>query len=334
MIKINNRIIAREAATFFIAEIGSNHDGSLETAKKLIDECFRIGADAVKFQSFSAAKLVARDHPAYAALQKLELSYDWHKELASYCSSIGIVFLSTPFDEEKVDWLEEVGVPAYKIASGDLTYYKLLSRVARTGKPLLLATGIAELGEIKSAVKFIESGNNKNIAILHCVSNYPPKDADINLNSIVTMNEAFSSYVIGLSDHSSGDVAPLGAVALGARIIEKHITISRALKGPDHPYALEVAEFGEMIQRIRRLEEMLGRAEKKPVESEIVELQWARRGIYFNKNMEAGDMINESFLEYLRPNDGIGAQEYRDLIGKRLSCDVVAGSAVTTKMLK
>lgn len=325
---IGTKRISSSDPVYFIAEIGSNHDGSLQQAKDLIDAACLIGADAVKFQSFSAEQLVVRSHPAFDTLKKLELPKYWHLELATYAHQHGLDFLSTPFDEQKVQWLEEAGVRAYKIASGDMTYHRLLEVVARLGKPLLLATGIATLEEVQTSVRVIEASGNEQIAVLHCVSNYPPADEDLHLNALSTLRRAFPAYVLGLSDHSSGDVGPLGAVTLGARIIEKHITLSRGLKGPDHPYALEVEEFGVMISRIRRLEKMLGQPDKQPVQAELPEVQGARRGIYLRRPLTAGSVIEENDLAFLRPNAHWAAEHYQEVVGKRLKYDRQAGQAL------
>ncbi|HAR62756.1 MAG TPA: polysaccharide biosynthesis protein [Candidatus Margulisbacteria bacterium] len=332
-IAIGNKIIGEGHPTFFIAEIGSNHDCKIDQAKELIDNCAEIGVDAVKFQSFSAETLVVREHPAYTALDRLALPRQWHRELADYCKVKDILFLSTPFDEEKVDWLEEVSVPAYKIASGDLTYYKLLEKVASTGKPVFLSTGIATLEEATAAFSTLKKAGSKHIALLHCIANYPPRTQDINLEIIKTLGINFPEAVIGFSDHSPGYMAPLGAVALGAKIIEKHVTLSRKLQGPDHPFALEVNEFAEMIIKIRELETMLGSGEKRPVENELQEISGARRGIYLNAAAAKGTLIKESMLGFLRPATGIRASEYKNVIGKKLKVGSSRGDKLSWEML-
>jgi N,N'-diacetyllegionaminate synthase len=332
-ILINNKKLSEKSPIYFIAEIGSNHDCDLEQAKLLIDKCVELGADAVKFQSFSAEGLVVKNHPAFDLLEKLSLTYSWHKELSDYCNSKNIHFLSTPFDDEKVKWLEEIKTPAYKIASGDMTHYPLLKQVARQGKPILLATGIATIEEVKEAVNVIENTGNKQIVIMHCISNYPPRDEDINLQAITTLQKTFPNYHVGFSDHSSDFTASLAAIALGVKVIEKHITLSRKLKGPDHPYAMEIDEFSSLIKETRRLEKMLGSGEKKPCDAELPEKEGARRGIYASADIAANTIFKEEHFTYLRPVDGVPAKEYRSLIGKKTNIDIASDAPIKAEMI-
>ncbi len=218
-VKIGKRLVGEGEPVFIIAEVGSNHDGKLEQAKQLITSAKECGADAVKFQSFTADKLVSPKYEKiYQAFKRVELPLGWHEELAKFAESQGIVFLSTPFDEESAFLLNSLGLPAFKIASYDITNHPLMSHVAGFKKPLLLSTGMADLGEVEEAISTIRSEGNSNIILLHCVSNYPPRMEDANIKAMVTMQKAFQ-LPVGYSDHSLGTIVPLGAVAWGACVI-------------------------------------------------------------------------------------------------------------------
>lgn len=261
-IKIARRSVGEGRPAFFIADIGSNHDGSLSQAKLLIDKAKAAGADCVKFQSFRADELVSPGHPMFGALRKLELSEEWHYKLASYSKKKGIMFTSTPFHLEAVDILQDIGVPFYKIASGDITYEALLKKVAKTKRPMVISSGSSYLHEVEKAITLIRKYNNRLI-ILHCVSLYPPDPSHINLRCIKTMSQALKRPV-GLSDHSRSLAVILGAVAMGASVIERHLTLSRRLKGFDHPFSVEPDEFKEMVASTRELELAMGSPVKRP----------------------------------------------------------------------
>ena len=300
-VRIGDRFVGEGEPVFIIAEIGSNHDGKLEQAKQLIASAKECGADAVKFQSFTADKLVSPKYEKiYKAFKEAELPSEWHRELAKFAASRGIIFLSTPFDEEIASLLDNLGVPAFKIASYDMNNYPLLRHVAGFKKPLLLSTGMANLSEVEEAVNTIRGGGNNDIILLHCVSDYPTRLEDANIKAMVIMQRTFQ-LPVGYSDHSLGIVVALGAVALGACVIEKHVTINKTLPGPDHPHSLGVAEFKEMVQQIRHLELALGSETKAPAETEIHERGWGRRGIYAAVDIPKGATINRDMLKIVRP---------------------------------
>ena len=318
-IKVDKRFVGEGERTFIIAEIGSNHDGKLKQAKQLIAAAKECGADAVKFQSFTADKLVSPKYEKiYRAFKKVELPLEWHEELARFAESQGIIFLSTPFDEERASFLHSLGLPAFKISSGDITNYSLLRHLASFKKPIFLSTGMATLSEVEEAISAIRNEGNRDIILLHCISNYPPRIEDINVKAMVTMNRAFN-LPVGYSDHSLGLVAPLAAVALGACVIEKHITINKTLPGPDHPHALEVDEFTEMVRQIRHLELALGSGIKEPVEAEIPERGWARRGIYAAADISKGATIRRDMLKIVRPCLSALEPRYIDLVVGRVA---------------
>ncbi|MBM2826412.1 MAG: AFP-like protein, partial [Dehalococcoidia bacterium] len=327
--RVDKRLIGPGNPVYIIAEVGSNHDGSLEQAKKLIDASAEAGANAVKFQSFTAEGLAARSQERlYNFFKTVEMPKEWHRELADYAKGVGVDFLSSPFDEDAVDLLYDVDVPAFKIASGDLTHYPLLRRAARYGRPIILSTGMGTLGEVEQAVECLRAGGTDAIALLHCVSNYPPQFEDANIRAMVTMREAFG-LPVGYSDHSPGLVVPLGAVALGACIIEKHITFDRSLKGPDHPYALEVAEFAQMVRDIRNLEAALGSGVKEPVEGEVAERMWARRGLYAARPIPKGTVLAREMIKLVRPCLALGPDSLELVQGRVAREDIGQDEAIT-----
>jgi sialic acid synthase SpsE len=336
-LQIGTRWIGEGEPAFIIAEIGSNHDGRLEQAKKLIDACAKIKVDAVKFQSFSAEKLINQmklnekgnwtSNPA-----SLELPTEWYKELFDYAAKYGLIFLSSAFDLDKVDLLNSIGVLAFKIASGDINYIQLLQHTAKFKKPILLSTGAAYFGEVEEAIRIIKKEGNNQITLLHCVSNYPPSFEDANIQAMVTMKKAFKA-IVGYSDHSPGITVPLGAVALGAKIIEKHITFDRNLKGPDHPYALTVEEFGQMIREIRNLENTLGNGVKEPVSGEIPERAGARRSIYSTVKIHKGEKISPEMIKIVRHAYGLNQSELKKIIRRKAKVDIKANLPITWDVL-
>ena len=271
-----------------IAEVGSNYDGSLAKARTYIEASKECGAEAVKFQTLRRDKLNAPrawsdgtwvDNPVYHNFSNLELSDEWHYALKQTADEHGIEFISTPFYLEAVDLLEKVGVRTYKIASGDITFFPLLEAVGRTGKQVILSTGASSLRDIERALDVLTRSGAKDIVLLHCVSNYPPRRDEMNLRAIVTMKEAFG-LPVGISDHSPGNLVPIVAATLGATVIEKHVTFDRSLPGPDHPFAMTMDEFGDMVRRVRLLEQALGTGQKVPTEAELAKQHRMRRGIY------------------------------------------------------
>lgn len=324
-IKIGNRMIDETSPVFIIAEIGSNHDGKLAQAKKLIKAAAEAGADAVKFQSFSAEGLLNPfklenkkwvPHPAYPIIKKLELPDKWLKPLMDHARKCGVIFLSAPFESKKATLLNKLGMPAFKIASGELTNFPLLKQVAGFKKPIILSTGAAYLNEVREAVNFIKKHGGRNIILLHCASLYPPQFSDSNIRAMVTLNKTFN-VPVGYSDHTPGDVVPLGAVALGAKVIEKHITFSRKLKGPDHPYALEINEFKNMVNDIRNMEQALGSGKKEPSKNEIPERIGARRSLYAAVPIKKGTVIKENMVKIVRHAYGLPPRKLNSIVGKR-----------------
>jgi N-acetylneuraminate synthase/N,N'-diacetyllegionaminate synthase len=333
-IKIGNKLIGEGEQVFIIAEAGSNHDGKLKQAKKLIDIAADAGADAVKFQAFKADKLFnkVKNKDIVDRLKEFELPEESYKELFHYSNKKGLIFLSSVFDENFADLLEHVGITAYKLASYELTHIPLLEHVARKNKPVILSTGMANESEIKEAVECIYATGNRQVIILYCVSQYPALPGNVNLKSIIALGRMFDCP-IGFSDHTKTIYPTLAAVSLGAKVIEKHFTLDRSLSGPDHSYALEPDELRRMVSAIREVEKMLEFEEIKPAKSEINERAW-RRAIYAACDILEGTIITKDMLIIVRPSPkGSLAPKYiKDLLGKRIKKDIKRGEFFTREI--
>ena len=340
-IKIGERWIGEGEPTYVIADIGSNFDGSLAQAKRLVDLAKEVGVDAAKFQSFLPDKIIARkgfetrssfqakwNKSVYEVYSEASLPREWHKELADYCRKKDIHFFSSPYDKEAVDLLEDIGVPAFKIGSGDITFLSLVEYIAKKGKPVILGTGASSMGEIEEAVKVIRATGNEDIVLLQCITNYPTPFEHANIRAMITLRDAFQ-VPVGYSDHTPGSVVPLGAVALGACIIEKHFTFDKTRKGPDHPFAMDVTDMSAMIRSIRLLEAALGSPVKQltPAETETVIIQ--RRCLFAGVNIPAGATITADMLEPLRPAIGIAPQFMPMVIGRKARVTIPQGEPIT-----
>ncbi|MCX7920741.1 MAG: N-acetylneuraminate synthase family protein [Clostridia bacterium] len=328
-INIENKIVGNDSPCFIIAEAGSNHDGSYERALKLIDLAVEAGADAVKFQIFTAGKIAAKTNHQIAKLdskyggdlhelyRRLEMPRQWIPQLKQYCDEKGIIFLATPFDYEAVDILEEVNMAAYKIASFELVHLPLLRYIAKTGKPIIISTGMSYLTEIEDAIKAIREAGDSEIIILHCGISYPAPFDEVNIKAMETIKNAFNVNV-GYSDHTAGIVVPIVAVSRGAKVIEKHYTIDKTLPGPDHEFALGPKELKEMVGAIRTVEQAMGDGIKKPTKSELLHRERGRRSLFINKEAEAGYRLKPEDLEILRPGVGIEPKYLDTIVGREL----------------
>ena len=335
-IKIANKLVAEGEPTFIIAEAGSNHDCNLEQAKKLIDIAADAGVDAVKFQTFSADKLVAKtsseaeymERSMYDIFEDIELPREWLPELVEYANRRGLICLSSTFDKEGVDLLDEIDVPAFKIASGELTNLPLLKYTAEKGKPMIVSTGASSMDEIKEAITVIESTKNEDVILLHCVSSYPAAVEDANLKSMVTMRQTFQ-LPTGYSDHTLGIVAPLAAVAMDAVMIEKHFTLDRSLHGPDHSYALEPQELKAMVENIRTVEKLLGSSVKQPTKAELKNRRLAGRSIFAKRDIPVGTIITEEMLALLRPVIGLQPKYLEAVVGRKARTNIKQYEPIT-----
>lgn len=351
-VKIGSKNVGVKQPTYVIAEAGSNFDGDLDRAKLLAKYAKEAGADAYKIQNFLAEKIVSAvgfknlkvafqskwDKSVVEVYKDAEFPREWVKEVSDYCKEIGIDFFSSPYDYEAVDLLEDIDVVAHKIGSGEIDNLPFLTYVARTGKPVIIASGSATMDEVALAIKTIRDAGNKQIVLLQCITNYPSPVADANLKAMVSMRDAFNVHV-GYSDHTTsfnaggddplgGITVPLGSVALGGVMVEKHFTDDRSRKGPDHPYAMEVGEFKTMIDSIRAMEKALGDGKKRvmPSEKETVIIQ--RRGIYTTCDIKEGEVVTEDMLEYLRPAVALRPPEVTKVTGKKARKNITAGSPI------
>lgn len=327
---------------YVIAEIGVNHNGSIELAKELIDAAVTAGADAVKFQTFFADELVSKSaatapyqrrntgskESQYAMLKKLELRERDFEILLDYSRTAGIDFLSTPFGFEAAELLERIGVTGYKVSSGDLTYVQFLAHLARKGLPIVISTGMASIGEVEAAVDAIEGAGPVPLSILHCVSDYPADPRACNLRAMATLAAAFG-HPVGWSDHTIGSTISIAAVALGARIIEKHITLSCDLDGPDHAASIEPSAFSDFVTAIREVEVALGSGVKRPTREEVQTAAVARRSIVARRRIKAGEVVRRDDVDVLRPGTGLAPSDLELVVGTKLGREVLAGSAIT-----
>ncbi|MEW6600341.1 MAG: N-acetylneuraminate synthase [Nitrospirota bacterium] len=330
---------------FIIAEAGVNHNGSIETARRLIDEAAMAGADAVKFQTFRAEEIVTRtsekadyqirntgkDESQYSMLKKLELPESGIRELFYYCREKNITFISTPFDEDSADFLDGLGMTIFKVPSGEITNRGLIKHIAARKKPVMLSTGMSYIEEVGKAVAWINeamgiTGNNKLLTLLHCVSNYPADVDDVNLRAMETMRNAFG-LPVGYSDHTRGIDIPVAAAAMGAAVIEKHFTLDRTMAGPDHKASLEPQELREMVMAIRNVERAIGDGIKRPSKNEEHMRDVARRSLVAARKINAGDTIKPEDISVKRPGTGI-APEFREEIVNRIAARQIDGDSV------
>ena len=317
-----------------IAEAGVNHNGDINLAKKLVDVAAEAGADYVKFQTFKAEKLVSKlaqkaayqientgkqEESQLEMVKKLELDREKHDILIAYCKSKGIKFLSTAFDLESMDLLEELNIDLYKVPSGEITNLPYLEKIASKGKPIILSTGMSKLGEIEAALEvlYAKGASPQELTILHCNTEYPTPMRDVNLKAMQTIGQAFNTK-IGYSDHTLGIEVPIAAVALGALCIEKHFTLDRTMEGPDHRASLEPAELKAMIQAIRNIEQALGAGIKRPSDSESKNITIARKSIHLAKELPANHTLDRNDLIMKRPGDGISPMAMESILGKRI----------------
>ena len=316
--------------TYIIAEIGVNHDGSVEKAKQLIDLAKASGADAVKFQCFRAEDIATVETPKvkyqvettgheqshYEMLRTLELSFEDNNLLINYCKNVDIAFISTPYSLAAVEQLERLGVSEYKIASADIVDIPLLKAVAATGKPVILSLGMANLGEIERALACFKEYAKTDIVLLHCVSNYPCSDSSLNLSVIKTLRTTFQ-LPVGFSDHSVGTVAALVSVALGGSVVEKHFTSDKMSTGPDHRASSEPDEFKCLVNEIRRVEEQLGSPVKLVQTEELGMALTSRKSLVFQRSVEEGESFQLSDFTMKRPGNGLRWEDTKYFIGQQ-----------------
>lgn len=315
---------------FIIAEAGDNHNGSFDHAVRLIETAAEAGADCVKFQTFLTEEVISRyaemaeyqkkntgkEETQFAMVKRLELSFDQFRQLKTCCEKCGILFLSSPFDLPSIAFLDEIGVPVFKIPSGEITNYPYLVAVANTHKDILLSTGMCTMDEIGKAIAVLEDNGAGTITLLHCNTEYPTPFEDVNLRAMETMRLAFGKEV-GYSDHTTGIEVPIAAAALGAVVIEKHFTLDKTMEGPDHAASLEPQELTAMVKAIRKIETALGSAEKEPSPSEQKNIPVARKSLVARRAIRRGELFTAENLAVKRPGTGLSPMHYPKLLGTK-----------------
>lgn len=314
-----------------IAEAGVNHNGSLEIAKRLVDEAVKAGVDIIKFQTFKAENLVSKsarqaeyqrrnigneDESQFSMLKKLELSEKQHLELIEYCKEKRIMFFSTAFDMDSIEFLHTLGIGLWKIPSGEITNYPYIKKIAQYHEPVILSTGMCNLSDIEAAMNvLLDSGLAKEkITVLHCNTEYPTPMEDVNLKAMLEISSRFG-VEIGYSDHTEGIEIPIAAVALGAKVIEKHFTLDKTMNGPDHKASIEPDELCAMVKAIRNVEKALGNGHKEISASEKKNIEVARKSIVASCNISKGEIFSESNITVKRPGNGISPMRWEDVIG-------------------
>jgi N,N'-diacetyllegionaminate synthase len=334
-LNLNGRLVGQAEPPYFIAEIGSNHNGDMQLCRRLIDSAEACGADAVKFQSWSRSSLISRAEYArntryedkkrhFGTLEEMveryKLTPEQHHEIASYCRAKEITFLSSCFSPEEADLLESLDVPTFKIASMDINHLSLLKYVARKGRPVILSTGMASLGEIERALGTLKDGGARTVALLHCISIYPPDYSIINLHNITTLRDTFD-VPVGFSDHTLGTAIPLAAVALGACIVEKHFTLDKDMEGWDHAISADPVELETIIREGKNVFTALGSKVRTVSQAEIEKASLFRRSLVLKRAMKAGEVISEHDLAFKRPGSGIRPDEMPFILGRSLIID-------------
>jgi N,N'-diacetyllegionaminate synthase len=325
---------------FIIAEAGVNHNGSLDIAVQMVDEAIDAKADAVKFQTFKAEKLVSIHAPKaeyqeettgskeshLQMVKKLELSEAAHEKLFRYCEDRGILFLSSPFDLESIDLLDRFGMKIFKIPSGEITNLPYLRKLGGLNKELIMSTGMADLREIEEALQVLRGAGTvpENVTLLHCNTEYPTPVEDVNLKAMVTIKASFPGIQVGYSDHTPGIEMSIAAVALGARVIEKHFTLDRAMHGPDHRASLKPKELKSMVKAIRDIEKAMGDGKKKPSPTELKNRKVVRKSIVASRDIQKGEILSSDIVAVKRPGTGVSPMHWSELIGKMVNRNLKA----------
>lgn len=327
-VQIGAKCVGAGNATYVIGEIGFNHEGDLRLGMKMIESAAGAGVDAVKFQTYQAASLVLESAEHFRVIKGGELSLEDHQRLAQAAQACGAAFLSTPFSRESVDILEKVNVPAYKVASMDVTNLPLLRYIGRTGKPVLLSTGMATLGEIAEAIEAVAQTGNRQVILLHCISKYPAVPDEIHLRTIQRLREAFG-LPVGYSDHTLGNATALAAVALGACVIEKHFTTDKTLPGPDHKISADPKQIAALVREIRVVEQSLGDGDAISRRPDRDAARLFRRGLFAKVDIPAGTMITEAMIKCVRPEQGLPPKCWDLVIGRTAKADIKKESPIT-----
>lgn len=344
--KVGNRIIGEGAPAFIIAEMSGNHAGSIDNALKIVKAAKEAGADCIKIQTYTADTITIdcdneyfgigdgtwKGENLYRLYQKAYTPWEWQPAIFEEAKKVGLEFFSTPFDFSSVDFLEDMGVGFYKIASFELVDIPLIKYVAKTGKPIIMSTGMATLEEIEEAVEAVKACGNENLALLRCASAYPAITDEMNLRTMTDMKERFG-VPVGLSDHSMGAVGAVVSVALGGSIIEKHFCLSREIENPDSSFSMEPAEFEAMVRDIRQAELSIGRVSYGPTKQEESNIKF-RRSLFAVEDIPEGGIITSDNIRSIRPAYGLAPKYYDSLLGKHTKCEVKRGTPLDWKMVE
>jgi len=345
IVSINNREIGEGFLPYIIAEMSANHNGDINNAYKIIEMAKQSGADAVKLQTYTPDTITMNmrtpefmiegglwnGQSLYELYKSAYMPWDWHKPLFDYARKLDITIFSSPFDNTAVDLLEDLNTPAYKIASFEAIDLPLIKYVAQTGKPMIISTGMADAEEIQEAIDAAKEGGCKELAILHCVSGYPASAEDYNLKTIPDIQQRFG-LVTGLSDHTIDNTTAITSIALGAAIIEKHVTLNRQGSGPDDSFSLEPQELKELCDSSKIAWQSLGKIDYSRKSSEQGNVKF-RRSLYFVKDIMKGEIITETHIKNIRPGYGLAPKFKRDILGKRVKKNIKLGTAVTWDMI-
>lgn len=345
-VKIGSKIISETSPAYFIAEMSGNHNMDINRAKAIIDAAADAGADAIKLQTYTADTItIDCDSPLFATgkglwegttlyklYQQAYTPWEWQGELKEYAEGKGIDCFSSPFDLTAVDFLEELNVPAYKVASFEINDIPMIRKIAKTGKPVIISTGIARLEDIELAVRTCKEEENENIILLKCLSEYPASFDGMNLNNIPTLKRLFG-YNVGISDHSMGAEAAVAAVTLGAKVIEKHMTLRRSDGGVDSAFSMEPEEFADMIRQVRNIEKALGKDNYELSEQQIG-ARSGSRSLFVVKDIKKGEIITPENVRSIRPGMGMHTKYYEDILGQKAKCDLVKGTPMDWKYIE
>ena len=346
-ITISGREISQNSPVFIIAELSANHGGKIEIAKKTIKAAAQTGADAIKLQTYTADTItldcdndyfqIKQDtlwdgQTLHSLYEKAYMPWEWQAELKAYAESLGLICFSSPFDKTAVDFLESIDVPAYKIASFEITDIPLIEYVASKGKPVIISTGIAEKNDIQEALDACHRMNNKEIILLKCTSAYPAPLKEANLLTIPDLAKEFD-VIAGFSDHTLGITAPVTAVALGAKVIEKHFILDRSIGGPDASFSLDAEQFTQMVNAVRDTEKMLGKVTYELSEKSKKSREFSR-SLFITENVKTGDVVSENNIRSVRPGYGLHPKYYKEILGKMFSKDLSKGTPLKWEMFK
>lgn len=345
-IKIGNKIINEESQTYIIAEMSANHLMNFDRAKDIIYRLKDSGVDAIKLQTYTADTITIESNrpefqihgglwdgeTLYSLYQKAYTPWEWQKDLMTYANELGMDCFSSPFDHSAVDFMEEIGMPAYKIASYEIFDLPLIKKAASTGKPVIISTGIAHMEDVERALAACREVGNENVILLKCTSAYPCPYEDMNIKAIPLMQETYDC-ITGLSDHSMGSEVAVAAVALGAKVVEKHVTIKRADGGPDGGFSMEIDEFVDMVRQIRNVEKALGKKTLLITDKQEKERTNGGRSLYVVKDMKEGEIITEENVRSIRPGCGLRPMYYEEVLGKRVRKDVEKGTPLSWNLI-